>query len=194
MAYANLLTILKYLQLHWWRARARPETFGNKLQLQQGIFVRAHGLLLLFKIQHSFTYFKKLAREQALHLEITRSEGRITLTCELSDLKSEDGLSSLEFNYNYYSIFIAGVRERSHLRLVFWKLCIIQTLCFCLCEAPVERGNFRPHSKHLPNSFLKKRKISFGLLKLLWMVFNYFIHFFTVRCETRHIRAWAFRI
>lgn len=134
MAYANLLTILKYLQLHWWRARARPETFGNKLQLQQGIFVRAHGLLLLL-IQHSFTYFKKLAREQALHLEITRSEGRITLTCELSDLKSEDGLSSLEFNYNYYSIFIAGVRERSNQRLVFWKLCIIQTLCFCLCEA-----------------------------------------------------------
>ena len=134
MAYANLSTVLRYLQLHWWRARARPETFGNKLQLQQGIFVRAHGLLLLF-IERSFTYFKKLAREQALHLGITRGEGWITLTCELNDLKSEEGLSSLEFNYNHYSIFIAAVRERTNQRLVFWKLCIIQTLCFCLCGA-----------------------------------------------------------
>lgn len=134
MAYANLSTVLRYLQLHWWRARARPETFGNKLQLQQGIFVRAHGLLLLF-IEHSFTYFKKLAREQALHLGITRGEGWITLTYELSDLKSEEGLSCLEFNYNYYSIFIAAVRERTNQRPVFWKLYLIQTLCFCLCGA-----------------------------------------------------------
>lgn len=98
MVYANLPTILRYLQLHWWRARARPETFGNKLQLQQGIFVRAHGLLLPF-IELSFTY-KKLARKQALHLGIARGEGWITRTCELSDLKNEEGLSSLEFNYN----------------------------------------------------------------------------------------------
>ena len=55
----------------------------------------------------------KSAREQALHLGIARGEGWITLTCELGDLKSENGLSSLEFNYNYYSIFIAAVRERT---------------------------------------------------------------------------------
>ena len=96
----------------------------------------------------------KSAREQALHLGIARGEGWITLTCELGDLKSENGLSSLEFNYNYYSI-LKAVHNSNSIFLFVWSV------------APVERGNLRPHSKHLPNSFLQKRKISFGLLKLL---------------------------
>ena len=189
MAYANLSTILRYLKLHWWRARARPETFGNKLQLQQGIFVRAHGLLLPF-IELSCTY-KKLAREQALHLRIARGEGWITRTCELSGLKSEDGLSSLELQYICCRLMRKNQSETCILKAVLNSNSVF---LFVWSVAPVERGNFRPDSKHLPNSFLKKQKISFGLLKLLWMVFNYFIHFFTVRCETRHIRAWALRI